>query len=1138
MVYRIYAEKKEGFRRKASTLRNEARTLLGVSRLEDVRIIDRFDVEGIDEDLFEECRWRVFAEPQLDVTSGTLNRLLECGFIDDNGFVYEDTEADEAGPKAFVFATEALPGRFDRKADSAGKCIKIISPDAEPKVRCATVYVLTGDLMPADRDAIVNYIINPAEVRAASLEMPEYLADEMNEAEVLHSAGKEPSEFDAVIGSVSFEDPVLEKAYREYLSVRKSLGQNTPVTLNDIAGIAVRYLKREGRLEKLNVSADDGACSVMINVEIDGENEPWLLFIGSGMDKGLSEIRPAAGAAACLNGCIKEPLYDRAYPYAVMRLTGMDDPLQHAADTLQGKLPQRKLAVGSAEGSSRFANLSGIAMGMVDEVYHSGFAAKRMETYAVLAAAPSVNHWKEETGPDDIVMLLLGSGAADHHKMQRFLHDGVAVRMIKKCGDAAAYGYEGMACVIAPENEKLFKLIASGEDIECMKAGASEEADRVSEAAEEAAETVAEEERARVDIDTFKAGDWKGTCIYDSEYSFTGGMKRVASALNTCSKRGLAERFDTTAESGAVLMPFGGQNQITPVQAMVNKIPVEKGETADCSMMAWGYNPFIAEASPYHGAYLAVVESVSKLIATGASFKDIYLALQSRFGVPGEDAARWGKPLAAMLGAFKAQMDLGIGSAGNRGSMDGTYEGLDVPPSLISFAVTMAKTDDIVTPEFKAAGHKVFMLRPFAEDDDSGIGSGLPKTESLLKVWERTAELLASGTAVSAYTPGMGGIAEAVMKMTYGNGIGFGFEAMDLEEVFGYSYGSMILEIGEETEINSRDMEVIYLGRTTKERSVTYGAERISLAELLTLYEGRLEGVYPAVTGGKGGPVSDIEYKARSWHTPVFKRAEPKVLIPVFSGTNCEADTARAVSEAGAAPELMIIKTNSADEIRRSAEALASALRGSQILVIPGGYSGCGEPGASAKFITAMFRRPEVAEVTMELLDKKDGLICGICDGFQALVKLGLVPYGKITDVDEECPTLAVNSIGRHQSKIARVRIASNKSPWLRYNKVGDIYNVPVSYTEGRFVAPDEVIRHLAAVGQIATQYVDHKGSATADIRFNPAGSMMAVEAITSPDGRVFARMGHAERTGSGLYRNVPGDYMFGMFENAVKYFK
>ena len=1125
MVYRIYSEKKEGFRKEAATLRNEIRTLLGIRRLEDVRILSRYDVEGIGEDLFDECRWKVFAEPQTDVTSGSLPGLIGS-LVDDNGYVFDDIEAEEPKMKAFVFATEVLPGRFDQRADSAEKCVQIISKGEKPVVRCAKVYVLCGELMPADRDAIMNYVINPAEVREASLEMPETLVEEPVAEEIIRSAEGACSGFDTVIDSATFEDPMLEKAYKDYLKVRKSLGQNTPVTLGDIARIAARYLKREGRLEKLDTSGAN--CSVMINVEINGENEPWLLFFGSSADNGLTEVRPAAGAAACLEEGLRGVLFERAHPYAVMRLSGADDPLQHAADTLPGRLPQRKLAVGTAEGSSGYASLAGIATGMADEVYHPGFAAKRLESYAVLAAAPSVNIRKEEIEPDDTVMVVLGRGASGYHKMQRLLGDAMVSRMVKKCCDAAPYGYDGMACVIDAENEKLFRLLVSGEDLQCVKAGGT---------AEQPREDTEAPDR-HVDIAPEKPGDWKATSMYGSDRSFTAGMRKIAADLNTCSRRGLVERFDTTAGAGTVLMPFGGANQITPAQAMASKIPAGRGKTSDCSVMAWGYNPFISEASPYHGAYLAVVESVSKLIASGASFKDIYLCLQSSFAAPGDDGIRWGRPLAAMLGAFKAQMDLGLGAADCKGSMDGTYEGINVPPALISFAVTMAKTGDIRTPEFKEAGHKVVLLKPREETDDSGSGKGLPNNESLMKVWEKAAGLLASGEAFAAYTPGIGGIAEAIMKMTYGNGIGFGFEAMDLEEIFSYSYGSMILEVEEDLEIDGRNMDIEIMGHTTKERTVTYGAEKVSLAELLTLYEGRLEGVYPAVTGGKGGPVSNIEYRARSWHTPVFKRAEPKVLIPVFPGTNCEEDTARVIREAGASAEIMIIKDQSADDLKRSAEAFASAMRGSQILMIPGGNSACGEPDGSAKLITAFFRQDEVAEVTMDLLEKKDGLICGICDGFQALIKLGLVPYGKITETGIESPTLAMNSIGRCQSKIVRVRIASNKSPWLRYNKVGDIYCVPVSYAEGRFTGPDEVVRHLAAVGQIATQYVDHKGDAAADIRFNPGGSMMAAEGITSPDGRVFGRMGHAERAGNGLYRNVPGDYFFGMFENAVKYYK
>ena len=1140
MVYRIYAEKKEGFRKEAAVLRNEAKILLGVSRLEDVRIIRRFDIEGIDEDLFEECRWKVFAEPQVDATSVTLPGLIGA-LVDEDGFVYEEDESFEPRMKGFVFATETLPGIHDQKAASAEKCIQIMSGGEKAVVRCAKVYMLCGELMPADRDAIMNYVINPAEVRPASLEMPDTLAEEVGESEIMHSFGAEGSEFDAVISSASFEDQLLENAYKDYLAVRKSLGRNTPVTLNDIAGIAVRYMKREGLLDKLGKAGENGISPIMIDVEVDGEKEPWLLFIGSGMDKGLSEIRPAEGAAACLEGCVKEPLTERATPYALMRLSGMADPLQHAADTLQGKLPQRKLAAGAAEGSSDAANMTGLATGLADEIYHPKFAAKRMEAWAVLAAAPSVNIRKETAEPGDAVMVLLGKGAADHHKMQRLLSDGVAARMIKSCSDADAYGYEGLACVIPAGNEKLFKLIASGEDLQCVKAAETEDPadkDQEGEAAEGKDPAAGEEPAVRhIDVMTSAPGYWKGTSLHASDRSFMIGMRTLAADLNVCSKRGLTERFDSTAGSGTVLMPFGGMNQLTPAQAMVHKIPAG-GETDDCSVMAWGYNPLISDVSPYHGAYLAVIESVSKLIASGAEFKDVYLSLRSRFGAPGDDQVKWGKPLAAMLGAFKAQMDLGIGATGIKGSMDGSYGELDAPPALISYAVTMAKTGDIATPEFKKPGHGVVLLRPFAESDDSRSGRGLPNIESLLKVWERASELLASGNAVAAYAPGIGGVAEAVMKMCFGNGIGFSFEAADPETIFGYSYGSIILEIDEEVEITGRQFDSVLLGRTIKERSITYGEGRVSLAELLTLYEGRMEGVYPAVVGSKGGAVSNVEYKARSWHTPIYKRAEPKVLIPVFPGTNCEADTARAVREAGATPEIMIIKDRSADDIKRSLEAFASAMRGSQALLIPGGNSGHGEPDGAAKFITAFFRNPEVSEVTMDLLEKKDGLICGICDGFQALIKLGLLPEGKIMDVDADHPTLTLNSIGRHQSRIARVRIASNKSPWLRYNKVGDIYSVPVSHTEGRFTAPDEVIRHLAAVGQIGTQYVDNKDNATADIRFNPAGSMMAVEGICSPDGRVFGRMGHAERTGNGLYKNVPGNYLFGMFENAVKYFK
>ena len=1265
MVYRIYVEKKPGLANEAAALKSDAKTLLGISRLEDVRVINRYDVENIDEALFADCRWKVFAEPQLDNTSDSLEELTGL-YIDDNGYAYSDEERENKA--AFVFAVEALPGQYDQRADSAEQCVQIISQGERPSVRFARVYVLFGELMPADIEAVMNYVINPVETRAASLEMPETLEmhyeiptevkvlngfNNMTQAEMrgcISAMGLAMDEadlamcmeyfrdtehrdptitelrmidtywsdhcrhttFGTVIDSVTFEDALLEKAYKDYLSVRRDLGRDKPVTLMDIATIAVKQLKREGKLDKLDESEEINACTVRVNVEVNGENEPWLLLFKNETHNHPTEIEPFGGAATCLGGCIRDPLSGRAYAYSAMRVTGAANPLQPVSETIPGKLPQRVITTAAAKGYSSYGNQVGLCTGMVDELYHPGYAAKRMEVGAVMAAAPEVNVRRERPQPGDIVMLLGGStgrdgiggatgsskahdahsvetcgaevqkgNAPEERKIQRLFRDGVATRMIKRCNDFGAGGvsvaigeladgldidldavpkkYEGldgtelaisesqerMACVIAADNENLFKLIANGENLQCVKVATVTEEPRLvmhwngKKIVDISREFLNSNGAAKhIDITPEAPKDWKSTSLYSSDRSFTAGMNRVAADLNTCSKQGLSQRFDSTIGAGTVLMPFGGVNQITPIQAMVHKIPLEKGETSDCSLMAWGYNPFIAEASPYHSAYLAVVESVAKLIATGAAFKDVYLSFQEYFGSPKNDGARWGKPLAALLGAFEAQMGLGIGAIGGKDSMSGTFEKLDVPPTLISFAVTMGKIKNIISPEFKKAGHRVVLLKPYEDATGEGPGKGLPQAESLIRLWNKVSEMVESGEAVAAYTPGIGGIAEAVMKMSYGNGIGFRFEAMDLEEIFGYCYGGMLVEVTEEAELIGRGFDIELVGYTTDEHEISYGAESVKLADLLGLYQGRLETVFPTLTAGMTGPVSNLEYRARSWHTPVFKRAEPKVLIPVFPGTNCEYDSARAIREAGGSPEIMVIKNRSADEISRSVEAFAAALKEAQIVFIPGGFSGGDEPDGSAKFINAFFRNAAVTEGVTELLEKNDGLMCGICNGFQALIKLGLVPYGKIVDTDVNSPTLTFNTLGSHQSKIVRVRVASNKSPWLRYSNVGDIYSVPISHGEGRFIAPDDVVKNLAGMGQIATQYVDLDGNASSDILYNPNGSVMAIEGITSPDGRVFGKMGHAERVGNGLYKNVPGEYFMHMFENGIKYFK
>ena len=1269
MVFRVYVEKKPGLANEAAALKSDAKTLLGIKGLEEVRILNRYDAENIDAQLFDDCIYKVFAEPQLDNTSESQYKLLG------------------AGEAACIFAVEALPGQFDQRADSAEQCIQILSQGERPTVKFARVYALYGDLSEADINAVKGYVINPVETREASLDKPETLEQKydipeevetligfthmtddmlggyikdmglaMDEADLAmcrdyfrDTEHREPTitelkmidtywsdhcrhtTFGTVIDDVKFEDEVLQNAFDDYIKTRELLGRTKPVCLMDLATVAVKYLKLRGRLEKLDESEEINACTVKVNVTVDGEDEPWLLLFKNETHNHPTEIEPFGGAATCLGGCIRDPLSGRAYAYSAMRVTGAADPLQPVSETLPGKLPQRSITTTAARGYSSYGNQIGLCTGMVDEIYHPGYAAKRMEVGAVMAAAPAVNVRRERPEPGDVVLLLGGStgrdgiggatgsskahdshsvetcgaevqkgNAPEERKIQRLFRNGDATRLIKRCNDFGAGGvsvaigeladgleieldavpkkYEGldgtelaisesqerMACVVAAEDKYMFMQLAADENLQCVQVATVTESPRL--VMHWNGKTIVDISREflnsngadkHIEVEAAAPGDWQATDLYhkyadgEEKKGFAQLYADVAADLNTCSKRGLSERFDSTIGAGTVLMPFGGRNQLTPIQAMVHKIPLEKGHTDDCSLMSWGFNPYISSASPYHGAYLAVVESVAKLIATGAEFKDVYLSFQEYFPSLRHDAKRWGLPLAALLGAFEAQMGLGIGSIGGKDSMSGTFENIDVPPTLISFAVTMGKTGSIVSPEFKAAGHKVVMLSPDLEQDNSGVGTDLPSPASLIRVWEKAADLIREGKVCAAYTPGIGGIAEAIMKMTYGNGIGFDFvsskaddetsrvDALTLDEMFAYNYGSIILELADEDTRIGRGVDVRVLGKTTESQSITWEDERVEIGDLLFRYEGKLESVFPNnAAENKVGPVQNLSYKAKTWSTTLYKKAEPKVLIPVFPGTNCEYDSARAVREAGAKPEIMVIRNRSSEDIRQSVEKFAAELRDSQMVFIPGGFSGGDEPDGSAKFITAFFRNAEIKDAVTDLLDNRDGLMCGICNGFQALIKLGLVPYGKIIDTDENCPTLTYNTIACHQSRIVRVRIASNKSPWLRFTNVGDIYSAPVSHGEGRFIADEELVRKLAINGQIATQYVDLEGNATADIRFNPNGSVMAIEGITSPDGRVFGKMAHAERVGEGLYKNVEGNYFNRMFESAVRYFK
>ena len=1229
MVYRIYVEKKKELANEARGLLGDINSLLGIKSVSGLRVINRYDVEDIDKDLFQSAVQNVFSEPQLDITSDVL-----------------DAEG------AIVFAVEPLPGQYDQRADSAAQCIQIISQGERPTVKTAKVYALYGDVSESDLAEIKKYVINPVESREASLETVDTLKtkyDIPTEVETLDGfidldkdgladfvkkyalamdnddiafcqdyfkkEGRNPTiteirmidtywsdhcrhtTFLTTIDSVKFEDELLQRAYDDYIETRKELGRTKPICLMDIGTLAGKYLKSTGHLDKLDESEEINACTVKIEVEIDGKKEPWLLLFKNETHNHPTEIEPFGGAATCIGGAIRDPLSGRSYVYGAMRVTGASDPLKSVAETIPGKLPQRKIVQTAAAGYSSYGNQIGLATGIVDELYHDGYMAKRMEIGAVVAAAPAENVRRECPTDGDVVILLGGAtgrdgcggatgsskshtmesletcgaevqkgNAPEERKLQRLFRNGEACRMIKRCNDFGAGGvsvaigeladgleidlnavpkkYEGLdgTELAISESQERMAVVVESKDVDRFLALAKEEnlnATVVAKVKEEKRLTMFWNGKAICDISREFLNSNGAEKHIDIEVaapscpmkkiegSFEDNMKSLAGDLNVCSKRGLSERFDSTIGAGTVLMPFGGKNQQTPIQAMVQLVSVEKGHTKDCSVMSWGYNPFYTEKTPFHGSYMAVIESVCKLIATGASFEDVYLTFQEYFERPGKDGKRWGKPLAALLGAFKAQKDLKVAAIGGKDSMSGTFENLDVPPTLVSFAVTTDKVDNIVSPEFKKAGNKVIKLTPEFDADH------LPVTESLLKIFDKVTSLQRSGKAVASYTPGFGGVAEAVMKMCLGNGLGFKYaDGIKVEDIFNYSYGSFVLEVTPDTQ------EGETLGYITEEAVITLGGEKVCLEGLLKIYEDKLESVFSCNIDQSSSKVETFSYEAAERKAPAIKVARPKVLIPVFPGTNCEFDSAKAMEDAGAESKIMVINNLSADGIARSVEEFAKELKTAQMVFIPGGFSGGDEPDGSGKFITAFFRNAAVKEQVTELLENRDGLMCGICNGFQALIKLGLVPYGKIMDADESMPTLTFNTIARHQSRIVRTRIASNKSPWLADTNVGDIYNVPISHGEGRFLADEKTILELAKNGQIATQYVDFSGEATNDIHFNPNDSMYAIEGITSPDGRVFGKMGHSERIGYGLYKNVPGDYEIKMFKSAVKYFK
>ena len=1232
-VFRIYAEKKPEFAVEAQSVLSDIRTALRLE-LTGLRILNRYDADKLSEEDFRAAISTVFSEPAVDV-------------------VYDELPAVAAGDR--VFAVEYLPGQFDQRADSCEQCIQILRQGERCRVRNARVYIVSGNITDAEFDRLKSYIINPVESREASLatvdpldtnyEIPTTVEElegfiDLNE-KGLHAFVDQfglAMDYDDIafcqdyfrntehrnptiteirmidtywsdhcrhttfltnVKDVDIKTPYIRETYDMYLNVREELGRtDKPVTLMDIGTLAAKKLKADGLLPDLDESEEINACSVKIKVDIDGRLEDWILMFKNETHNHPTEIEPFGGAATCLGGAIRDPLSGRSYVYQAMRVTGAANPLVPVEDTIAGKLPQRKITVGAANGYSSYGNQIGLATGHVAEVYHPGYVAKRMEIGAVLGAAPAENIRREAPVPGDIVILLGGktgrdgcggaTGSSKSHtleslescgaevqkgnppeerKLQRLFRNPDVTRMIKRCNDFGAGGvsvaigeltdglvidlnavpkkYDGldgteiaisesqerMAVVIAPEDLDRFLAEAAKENLEATLV----------------ASVVAEPRLKMV---------WNGSTIVDLSREFlnsNGAPKytditveapsdeaenipadsaeawtQLLGNLNVCSQKGLIEKFDSTIGAGTVLMPFGGAYQMTPSQAMAAKIPVLKGETNTCSLMGWGYDPDVSEKSPYHGAMTAVIASIAKIVAAGGTYKKCWLTFQEYFERTQNDPKRWGKPMAALLGAFKAQLEMGCGSIGGKDSMSGTFENIDVPPTLVSFAVSTATADKIVSTEFKSAGDTVIYIAPDYDEN------GLPVFASVKAAFDKVEQLISEGRAKAVWTIGYGGAAEGIAKMCFGNKLGFEFSArMTPKELYKPCYGAFIIELSGEAQQGER-----VIGKTIAEYKISALDYTFSLEPAQRIWEGKLEPVFPCRIKTTTATPETYSYTDRLHLTASIKAAQPKVLIPVFPGTNCEYDTARAFEKAGARTEVVVIRNLSAGDIEESVRYFETAIKSSQIIMIPGGFSGGDEPEGSGKFITAFFRNPKIKDAVHDLLKNRDGLMLGICNGFQALVKLGLVPYGEIVDMADDAPTLTFNTINRHQSMMVNTRIASNKSPWLYGCEVGDIHSVAISHGEGRFVAPDRLIQQMAKNGQIATQYVDLDGHPTMDIRYNPNTSIEAIEGITSPDGRVLGKMGHSERKGSFICKNVPGEKDQKIFESGVAYFK
>ncbi len=1243
MIRRIFVEKKPEYAIVAKELQGEMAAYLGIAS-EEVRALVRYDIENVSDETFEKAKVTVFAEPPVDD-------------------VYEDTFPHGEGD--FVFTVEYLPGQFDQRADSAEQCVRLLNPAEQPIIRSATTYVVSGVLTEEQRAALVKHCVNPVDSRVASEEKPDTLAEHYDEPEdvkvfdgfkdmsaeelkLLYDSlglamtladfehnqryfhdeeGRDPSmteirvldtywsdhcrhtTFATELTDVEFDEgyyrPLIEGAFQQYLADHKDqyVGRDDKyVCLMDIGTLAAKRIRKMGLLDDQEVSDEINACSIVVPVVMDGRREEWLVNFKNETHNHPTEIEPFGGAATCLGGCIRDPLSGRTYVYQAMRVTGAADPTKPLSETLPGKLPQRKIVTTAAHGYSSYGNQIGLATGLVNEIYHPDYVAKRMEIGAVIAAAPRRQVKRLTSDPGDVVILLGGrtgrdgcggaTGASKAHntaslttcgaevqkgnapterKIQRLFRREEVSSLIKKCNDFGAggvsvaigeladgllinldkvpkkyAGLDGTELAISESQERM-AVVVDPKDVDKMLQYADEENLEAVVVA-----TVTEEPRmvitwrgkevvnlSRRFIDTNGAHQEAAVKValpqetYPTEATTASVKERWLqnlSDLNVCSQKGLVEMFDSTIGAGSVVMPYGGKTQMTPTQSMIGQLPTLTAKCNTVTVMSYGFDPYLSSWSPFHGAVYAVVDSVAKVAAAGGDVSKVRLTFQEYFKKLGKDPYRWGQPFSALLGAYHAQMGLKLPAIGGKDSMSGTFNDIDVPPTLCSFAVGISDMKHVVTPELKQAGNYLYLLEIKPDKME------MPNYRMLLAMYKVLRQAVGRGAIKSAYAVGFGGIAEAVSKMAFGNRLGVCFDGkFSVDELFEKKYGAIVVEVENCGELPAVARKI---GRVTADPVFLVDNERIEMDEMLQAWTSRLEDIFPTKSNAEATPMEDKPlYTAKKVYVCKHKVAKPKVFIPTFPGTNCEYDSARAFLRAGAEVETLVFRNQNANQIRESVDAFARAIGESQMVMIPGGFSAGDEPEGSAKFITSVFRNSQIADAVMQLLKERDGLMLGICNGFQALVKLGLVPYGEIRPQSVDSPTLTFNTIGRHQSLIAHTKVVSNLSPWMSKAKLGGSYVVPISHGEGRFVATSEWLDQLFANGQVATQYVDLDGTPTMQEPYNMNGSYMAIEGITSPDGRVLGKMAHSERRREGTYLNIYGEQDQGIFESGVEYF-